>query len=639
MTPSSFILDFFAHSAGWVFVCSLPNERGNGRAAEVCGRDNGARLDELVTHKWDKPDRGTFFCINTVKPKQAVRSKETVHEIVTLHADLDFAKIETEPDAILRQLATLEYPPSKVVHSGHGYHCYWLLSEALPVTPELIVMVETALRGLADMLGGDPAVCEIARLMRVPGSHNTKNGERLPVEAIVDSDRRYELDDLCVWIAETRVLIPRKGAAQSDNPFLAVDMPSGGPPVDVDARLAAMRYQGEGGDSVYQTQISVTAALLNRGESIDEAVHTVLGATRKAASAIGERWDWRREEKDLRRMCETWAKKTNGQQPQPQPQDDTLMTFEELGAMQFEPAKFLVEGLIPAEGVTLICSKPKAGKSWLVLDLVLSATMDRDCLGNRRPLQGSALLLALEDSKRRLRSRGEKLLAEHFGDWPASAVLATRWPRFDQDGLARIRQWALGVKANGGTPVLAVIDVLKMVRPAGQEKKTIYAQDYECLQGLRALAHELSLAVVVTHHVRKTAADDAQDTVSGSLGLSASADCTIVLERQTDGNFVLDARGRDVEHVQLAAIFDKETCRWRVTGDAAESRRSETRRAILAVLGEAPDGMAPAEICAATGLKAGATRMALFRMVKDGEVRKERGRYVLARKKGPLRNA
>src|SRR5262245_27135384 len=111
-------------------------------------------------------------------------------------------------------------------------------------------------------------------------------------------------------------------------------------------------------------------------------------------------------------MCDAWrAKKTNAPQ-----QQQATTTFEQLGAMQFEPAKCLVDGLIPAEGVTLICSKPKAGKSCMVLDLVLSVGMGRDFCG-RRPLQGSALLLALEDSKRRLRSRTEKLLASHFGPW------------------------------------------------------------------------------------------------------------------------------------------------------------------------------------------------------------------------------
>jgi len=182
MTPSDFIADFFRFSTGSIYLCSLPNERGKGRPAEICGRGDGARLDELIIHRWDRKDRGTFFAVNTLKPRQAVRSKETVFEIVCLHADLDLDKIDMKADAVLKRLGQLACLPSKVIHSGHGYHCYWLLNEALPATAETILQAEILLRSLANMLGGDPAVAEVARLMRLPGSFNTKNGDRIPVQ-------------------------------------------------------------------------------------------------------------------------------------------------------------------------------------------------------------------------------------------------------------------------------------------------------------------------------------------------------------------------------------------------------------------------------------------------------------------------
>jgi hypothetical protein len=169
----------------------LPNERDGGRPAEICGRGDGGRLNTLVLQTWDRRDRGTFFCVNTVTPGQARRSKETVHEVTCLHCDLDFSKIDTAPDTVLQQLRALEYPPSKIVRSGHGLHGYWLLREPPAATPETVLQAETALRGIADILGRDPAVAEIARLMRLPGSHNTKNGERLPVTVIFDTGARY----------------------------------------------------------------------------------------------------------------------------------------------------------------------------------------------------------------------------------------------------------------------------------------------------------------------------------------------------------------------------------------------------------------------------------------------------------------
>jgi hypothetical protein len=625
MLPSEFIDDFFNASTGSIYLCSLQNERNGDRPAEVCGRGGGDRLDELVLHRWDKPDRGTFFACNTMQPRQARRAKETVFEITCLHADIDFGKVDMLPDAILHQLNQLEFLPSKVVASGHGYHAYWLLTEAMPATPELIAQVEDLLRKLADMLGGDPAVCEVARLMRLPGSHNTKNGDRIPVQVAVNNPYRYELDDLAEWISETRPLIPRKSEALNSNPFLSANLPSSGPAVDVDARLAAMRFQGEGDTSIHSTQVSVTAAMLNQGIATDEVVTRVLAATRTAAGDAGARWNWQHEERDLHKMCETWArKKLNGRQP-PKHAIDTL---DDIMTKEFKPAEHFIPDLVPAEGVTLLVAKSKVGKSWMLYDICISAALGRELLGGRKPRQGHCLYLALEDSQKRLRFRGEKLLGFHMGPCPGVHT-ATTWDRVDQGGLQLTKDWVEGTRAQGHTVVCVCIDVLQMIRPLGGERQSVYQRDYMAVQGLRTLAAELGIAIIVAHHQRKSSADDLQDTISGTQGLAAAVDCAIVLERQPNGGFVLDVRGRDVEAQQLAATFDKETCRWHVAGDANEMRRSETRNAISEALRGTPEGMNPRDISADTGIKPGTIRMTLLRMVRDGEAKKVKGKYVV----------
>jgi len=627
MNPSEFLSDFFKYSAGAIFITSLANERGAGRAAAACGR-RWDRIDELVLQKWSKPDRGTYFCVATITPGQAVRSKDTVHEICCLHCDIDHDKVDATPDAIRRTLETLKYPPSKVIASGHGFHAYWLLSEALPVSPELIVQAEIALRGLANMLGGDPACCEIARLLRLPGSLNTKNGEKIPVRVIVGSGRCYELDDLRAWIAETRVLIPRKGEAPGDNPFLNVSMPGGGPAVDVEGRLNAMRFQGAGDTSIHATQVSTSAALLNRGMPIGEVVATVLAETRRAAGADGERWDWVHEERDIRAMCASFVrKKLDGQRPP----RVTGMTMEQLGAMEFAALSFLVPDLIPSEGVCLFASKPKVGKSWFLFDLCLAASMQRDFLGGRQPAPGHTLYLALEDNPRRLRARGEKLLSDHFGPWPTNMRVETEWPRADEGGIDQIRDWVIGVRAGGGK---VAIDVLKKFRPKARDRQAAFDQDYESLEGLCKLSAELSIAIVVAHHQRKAKSEDLIDTVSGTLGLSAVSDAILVIDRQDDSSLRFDTRGRDVPNAQFAAIFDKATCRWRIVGEAGEVRRSEAWNAVSEVL-RSGELMPPAEITAETGLKASTLRSALRRMRQDGAVEKVKGKYRLTKKENP----
>ncbi|MCQ9615404.1 phage/plasmid primase, P4 family [Paenalcaligenes niemegkensis] len=83
--------------------------------------------------------------------------------------------------------------PSLLVKSGGGAHVYWVLAEkSCPVTN-----FKTAQQALARKFGGDPAVCNPARLMRVPGFMHWKTGE--PKSVVLQNcklDLVYDLDDL-----------------------------------------------------------------------------------------------------------------------------------------------------------------------------------------------------------------------------------------------------------------------------------------------------------------------------------------------------------------------------------------------------------------------------------------------------------
>jgi hypothetical protein len=295
-------------------------------------------------------------------------------------------------------------------------------------------------------------------------------------------------------------------------------------------------------------------------------------------------------------------------------------TAKELQSVQFPPVSWIVPNIIPAEGVTLLCSKPKFGKSWLTYDLCIASTMDRFTLGTIKSAQGDVLYLALEDSKRRLQRRMIKLLPTFGAPWPEKLTLKTEWRRLHEGGLDDIRAWHAHTKNTGGNPILVVIDVLAKVRkPVGNRQ--LYESDYAALADLTKLANELELAIVVVHHTRKMAADDLMETVSGSYGVSGAVDTILVLATKASGA-VLDIRGRDVESGELAIEFNKATCRWRVLGDAAEVHVSEQRAKIIAVLKEAGEPMGITALIEATGTKRNALELSLGRMAKEGLIRR-----------------
>jgi hypothetical protein len=124
----------------------------------------------------------------------------------------------------------------------------------------------------------------------------------------------FELDDIEQMLSEVSPIVLRKlrpaPTAGEINPFLAAAANTGfKTPLDVEKRLALMLYMGGEDASIHGTQVSVTASLLNAGNDVEEVVRLVLEATRLAAGDYGARWNWRREEKAIRGMCETWLKK------------------------------------------------------------------------------------------------------------------------------------------------------------------------------------------------------------------------------------------------------------------------------------------------------------------------------------------
>jgi hypothetical protein len=83
---------------------------------------------------------------------------------------------------------------------------------------------------------------------------------------------------------------------------------------------------------------------------------------------------------------------------------DQVFTAAELQNKQFPPVRYVVPNLIP-EGLTLLCGRPKVGKSWAALEIAISVASEADCFGGRQTEQGDVLYAALEDNPRRLQRR------------------------------------------------------------------------------------------------------------------------------------------------------------------------------------------------------------------------------------------
>jgi len=328
------------------------------------------------------------------------------------------------------------------------------------------------------------------------------------------------------------------------------------------------------------------------------------------------------------RDAEDTLPRTESQPQKPSDYDwrEGTISAADLRHQSFKPVQFIVKHIF-AEGLNILASKPKVGKSWMALDIALTvAGIGGSVLGDYHPAAGDVLGLFLEDNKRRMKTRIEKLLGPH-DEWPDRLTIKNEWRRLDEGGLGDIEEWC----RESENPKLVIVDTLARVRPATKGKASAYEQDTAALAGLQKLALDFGICILVLHHQRKMESEDPFDTVSGTLGLTGVADVLAVLARQTTG-VALHVTGRDVEQAELAVTFNREICRWEVLGSGPEVRRSDERKRIIDALAKSKEPMSVKEIFLAAGMKTQmATERTLGRMVQAGEIeRPRRGFYTLS---------
>lgn len=278
-----------------------------GGEKRVATRDIATVIAHAERH--DRPGRAVYACVNMLRSTEQRRSKEALGLLVTVHVDLDFKDVAATPDEAMAAVANLRIQPTMCVMSGGGAHLYWVLSDPLEATEANIELVEGLNERAADVLGAAKQTRDVSRLLRIPGTHNSKRGSMVPVviSETIGTGEVHDADTLDAWLSEQGpVLRPVEAperAAVAENPWLAVARTQGfKAPIDVEQRLAVMSFGAAGDASIHQTQLQVSASLISRGMPAPEVEQILLDATRGAAGEYGARWNWRREEQNIAKI-------------------------------------------------------------------------------------------------------------------------------------------------------------------------------------------------------------------------------------------------------------------------------------------------------------------------------------------------
>jgi hypothetical protein len=200
--------------------------------------------------------------------------------------------------------------------------------------------------------------------------------------------------------------------------------------------------------------------------------------------------------------------------------------------------------------------------SWVTLDWCCAVGSGGRALGYLQALQGNALLVAREDSYRRLQSRLALIMGGDVDQVPADLEIVPAdvdWVG-GEEGIGHLTEWADEVP----NPRLVVLDTLGKVEPElgeSDRRGNAYTGNYSMMARYKNWADQRNIAVVAVHHDRKGGAgskekmgmeEDPFTKISGTRGLTGAADTLMFLETvRGSGAGDLHITGRDVPTMSL----------------------------------------------------------------------------------------
>lgn len=285
----------------------------------------------------------------------------------------------------------------------------------------------------------------------------------------------------------------------------------------------------------------------------------------------------------------------------------------------FAPLRHLVAGLL-VEGTTVLAAPPKIGKSCLVYQAAVEVALGGTLLG-RQCERGSVLYLALEDGPRRAQARIRAALQGRHMSY-GRLTIRTAAPIIGQGLEELLTDWL----DSHPDAAMVAIDTLQLIRPSGDGRRNAYEVDVQDMGALQALFRDRHVVLLVVHHTRKdTSGDDFLTAVSGTYGVTGTADHILGLKRQRAEQLgILAITGRELPEEELTVRFAD--MRWEDAAGELVGASASRRAVYQAVRDHGP--IMPVDIAKRTGTDRSAVRHLLRRLLADGAIAREDEGYV-----------
>ena len=167
----SFVFQWFPDSK----ACSVP-------AAHVF-----STLDN-VDHRLVNLNESGCGIFVTVNESDGGRKKEDITHVRAVFVDLDGSPLQPILDAELK--------PHIIIESSSGrWHAYWLVTDDFPLN-----RFRDCQQGLANRFNGDASVCDLPRVLRLPGfTHRKKDPFVTRIHRMENELPRYSSDEILEW--------------------------------------------------------------------------------------------------------------------------------------------------------------------------------------------------------------------------------------------------------------------------------------------------------------------------------------------------------------------------------------------------------------------------------------------------------
>lgn len=240
-----------------------------------------------------------------------------------------------------------------------------------------------------------------------------------------------------------------------------------------------------------------------------------------------------------------------------------VRSLAELATAHLTPTPFLVKGLLPASGYTVLSSPPKKGKSLLAAELALSISSGVPWMSNDT-IQAGVLYLDLEQDDGDAMERWDTLRQSMGLPWPHNLFTVFEHPSADNGGFEKIAETIV----QHPTIRLVIIDTLADFFLGSEGAGNIYYDEQKFMRLFNPFSKDYGVGFLLVHHDRKAPTyaninGDMIDHALGSYAIVGKAKAVWHFARKEgadDG--ILKFTGKKVWDGKYKLQFNRQSLRW-----------------------------------------------------------------------------